>query len=466
MSTIVESSVIQDKTLQLFLAFCREHQVFRAGERVLVAASGGLDSTVLVHLLSRAAKLLHIEIEVAHIDHAQRGLASRREGAWVEVLAARLGLRMHRHQLSVAEGASHAELRESRRTWLQELAADLGASKIATAHHADDNAETFLMRAISGSGLQGLRAMAPVKEAWAKPLLWSTKEELRDYAKRYGLAWIEDPSNQRTEYLRNKLRADVLGSLEATRTGALRSLSRTALRLEEEERELETWIEEQLATQSHETSAMSLGWLETWPKGLQRRIFRIWLQKLGIMAQPRLVEDLLLGKEIIHSRGVFLKRSAMWVFQPETAFGHAWTAGMPVPIGNRISLGDSMAWSFCVSAPEPLKSFKHIMYLVLKDPRNVVAGSLVLGWRRLPRELALVTAETAKSDAVFSVLEAAKIPAPYRAFWPVLVDASRHECALAVVGLKVIGEYEWNGEGPALVIQAFFEEGLGSSEGT
>ncbi len=470
MSTIVESSVdslvAQDKSLQLFLGFCREHALFEAGDRVLAAASGGLDSTVLVHLMSRAAKPLRIEVEVAHIDHAQRGRASTREGAWVEVLAARLGLKIHHHKLTAAEGASHAELREGRRSWLKELAIDLGATKISTAHHADDNAETFIMRAISGSGLQGLRAMAPVKEEWVKPLLWATKSELRDYAKRFGLAWIEDPSNQRTDYLRNKLRAEVLGSLEATRSGALRSISRTALRLEEEERELEVWVQEQLRSQSPETNAMSLGWLETWPKGLQRRIFRIWLQELGINAQPRLVEDLLLGKEIIHSKGVFLKRSAMWVFLSETAFGNSWIKPMVVPIGNRVSLGESMAWSFCPNAPEPMKPFKHIMYLVLKDPRNVMPHTLVLNWRRLPRELGLVTAGVVNSDAVFAVLENAKIPAPYRPHWPVLVDMHNHQNALAVVGLKAIGECEWNGEGPALVIQSFFEEGLSSSEGS
>lgn len=466
MSTVVESSVIQEKSLQLFLAFCRDHSLFRAGERVLIAVSGGLDSSVLVHLMQRAAKLLDISVEVAHVDHAQRGEVSSREGAWVQVLASRLGLPSHLHKLHTATGATHAELRDLRRSWLLQLAGDVEASKIVTAHHADDNAENFLMRAMAGSGLQGLRSMAPLKGMWAKPLLWATKDELRDYARRHSLAWIEDPSNQRGVYLRNRLRQDVLQSLELTRVGSLRSLSRTALRIEEEERELEHWIAEQLKSQSHETNTLSQGWLETWPRGLQRRILRIWLQNLGIHSQPRLVEDLLSGKEIIHSRGVFLKRSSMWVFLPETDFGRLWQNGLPVGVGARISLGASMAWSFSPTAPEPLKAFKHLVYMVLRDPRTAPKGAMVMAWRRLPRELLVVRASEAGSREVQAKLEAAKIPVPYRTTWPVLVDANDRQNALAVVGLGALTGFEWNGEGPALVVQSFFEEGLSSSEGS
>lgn len=466
MSTVVESSLIQDKSLQLFLAFCREQQLFQVGDRVLVAASGGLDSTALVHLIHRASKLLHIDIDIAHIDHSQRGVASSREGSWVEVLGARLSVPVHRHKLEVPEGASHAELRLARRQWLTQLARDLGANKIATAHHADDNAETFLMRAISGAGLQGLRSMAPIKEEWVKPLLWASKEDLRDYAFRFGLAWVEDPSNQRNVYLRNRLRAEVLDSLESSREGALRSLSRTALRLEDEERELEIWIGEQLRSQNQEANALSMGWLESWPKGIQRRILRIWLQTLNIVSQPRLVEDLLLGKEIIHSKGVFLKRSAMWVFLPEVDFGSAWNEPIDVAIGNRVSLGESMAWSFCPNAPEPLKVYKHLVYLLLKDPRTVASGALLLNWRRLPQQIGLVKAGHVRSSFVDMVLESAKIPVPYRSLWPILVDRNQPQIPLAVVGLRAVSEYEWNGEGPALAVQSFFEDGLSSLEGS
>lgn len=466
MSTMVETSVVQDKSLQLFLAFCRDHSLFQAGEKVLVAASGGLDSSVLLHMVHRASKLLNIEVEVAHVDHGLRGTASDREGAWVEVLCSRLGVPCHRHKLSAPDSASHAELRSLRRQWLTELSKDLDVSKILTAHHADDNAENFLMRAIAGSGLQGLRSMAPIKGMWVKPLLWATKDELRDYSRKHLLAWIEDPSNQRGAYLRNRLRQDVMPSLELVRMGAVRSISRTALRIEEEERELEIWVGEQLRSQSQDTNALSLGWLETWPRGIQRRILRIWLQNLGIHMQPKLVEDLLDGREIIHTRGVFLKRSAMWVFVPEQNFGSIWESSLPLGLGVRISLGESMAWSFCPAAPEPLKFFKQLVYLSLKDPRTTAPGSLVLSWRKLPQKMCLIAASKVDSKEVSAKLEAAKIPVPYRPFWPVMVNAEDFNQPLSIIGLGVLDGYEWSGEGPALVIASFFEEGLSSSEGS
>jgi len=307
--------------------------------------------------------------------------------------------------------------------------------------------------------------MSPRDSVWVKPLLWATKEELRSYAKIHSLPWVEDPSNKRDKYLRNKVRKIMLDSLESARQGAVRSLSRTALRVEEEEAEIEVWISGQLETQSHDSTALSEGWLNSWPLALRRRVLRVWLKKIGLMPQPKLIETLLAGEEVVHAKGIFMKRSSMLVFIPEPGFGLGWEQIAELPIGKRISLGASSAWGFCSKAPESLSSTKHVFYMALKDPKNVLPGSTVLNWRSLPKFLCLVPASKIQDQhGLKEIFDLFRVPKPYRGRWPTLSDAQNPTIALALVGLSAIPRFEWKEEGPALVLQSFFEESLSTEE--
>ncbi|MBS1982804.1 MAG: tRNA lysidine(34) synthetase TilS [Bdellovibrionales bacterium] len=446
-----------DKFIQDSLRYLRDKQLVQPGQKVLVASSGGLDSSVLADLLASVARLLEIEIEIAHVDHRTRGQSSEREGTWVRVLAERLLVPSHALSVLPREGAAQAEFRDLRRQALLQLAADIGADVIATGHHADDNAETFLMRAMSGTGSRGLRGIPPKEGRWIRPLLWATRAELENYAREKGLAWVEDPSNSRGAYLRNRLRLEALPLLESVRAGSVRNLSRIAERLEDEERELDTWLDTLLEDKG---GWLSLGWLERWPTPLRRRALAVWFRRIGVDYDPLLIESLLKGEEIIHPAGSFLRRSDALVFTPERDFGDAWQNPIPLELGRRVSLGSSMAWSFLPSAPARLKHYELGCMLVFRDPRTAILGKgLVLDWNRSPWPLTL-RAKRAGEEKIDKILRLAGIPKPYWKHWPLLVSAENPERIVAVAGLEVLEEFRLVGAGRPVAFESFFEERL------
>lgn len=207
-------------------------------DRVLVAASGGLDSTALVHCLTEA----RWPIVVAHIDHGLRD-ESAQDGAFVAALAESLGVPCLRLEVRVGAGNVQAEARAARYRALAELASEADCSVVATGHTATDQAETVLMAMTRGAGLRGLAGMA-VRRALAdgitliRPLLHIPRGDLEAAAAANGWSWREDPSNATSAFLRNRVRHEVLPHLRAeggaavdARIAAAAADARAALRL-------------------------------------------------------------------------------------------------------------------------------------------------------------------------------------------------------------------------------------------
>jgi tRNA(Ile)-lysidine synthetase-like protein len=452
----------QHRFLQETLSFIRRRGVFNAGDRVLLAASGGLDSTILVHVMARVARLLQIEVAVAHVDHGTRGEASEREGIWVKVLAERLHLEAFSLGVAGSANSSQDELRSLRIEALENLARKQGFTSIATAHHADDNAETFLMRAISGTGQFGLAGIRPAEGKYRRPLLWATRVDLETYAREHRLAWVEDPSNARTEYLRNKVRINVLPEMEKARQGAIRNLARAAERLEEEESAWDTWLAGQMEGPK---DTLSQAWLERWPQPMRRRVLRFWLKRLEVSPTPQLLDALLKGEELIHPAGSFIRRADMLVFNREHDFGSLWQDPMAVDVGKRISLNPSMAWSFLPSAPLKQSQIALNMMMSFKSPsQRSPAGTLRLAWDRLPWPLALRSSSSAAELVqVQGVLKSYGIPKPYWKAWPLLVSQDRPDIVVGVVGLKVFDGFEAKGGERCVSIEHFYEDSLNRS---
>lgn len=453
------SSGRHNRFLQETLKFIREHRLIEPGMRVLVACSGGLDSTVAAEVLVELAALLEITVEFAHVDHRTRGASSEREGVWVRVLAERLGVRASSLRLLPLEKMSQMELRMARKKLLMDYALEQNFQAIVTAHHADDNAETFLMRALSGTGARGLTGI-PVRDSlWIRPLLWAAREDLEEYAREKALSWVEDPSNERGEYLRNRLRREALPLLEEIREGAVANLARAALRLEQEEQELNAWLK---SLMEEADQHLSVGWLERWPRPLQRRVLSLWLDRLRVPYDPALVESLIKGEEVIHPHGSFLRRADFIVFSADSDFGAEWAQPVEIPLGRRVSLGASLAWSFLPGAPGRLVSLEWSLYGIFRDPRRVVpgAGNQQFDWSRLPWPLVVRQPFDHEREAIEPILRRAGIPKPYWRKWPLLASAQNLDCRVGVLGLSIEKDFLPGTTGRRLTLESFFDEHL------
>lgn len=451
------SLLTQDKWVQQLVKFIRVHDLIKPGEKIVVAISGGLDSTCLAHLLVRASRMLEFNVEFAHVDHGTRGIASRSEGTWVKALADRLSVKSHLLKLAVPGiGKSQADLRADRRLLLTDLCEEQGAAKIATAHHGDDNAETFLMRAISGTGVGGLSAMSPQEGLWIKPLLWATRDELEAYVRRFRLAWVEDPSNAKGVYLRNRLRNEVFHTLEEIRPGAMKNMARLAERIAEESADIEGWLAPQF---EGPTELLSRAFVEKFPEALQRRIFKLWLKRLGLEPDPALVETLIDGQEVVHSKGTFLRRSDMFVFLEEVDFGAQWAEPQPVEIGRRISVGSSTAWSFLASAPRRLSRLQLSVHLYFRPVDQVVhANQVKLAWDEMPWPLSIrKRCQDDSKRELDEILSRNKIPRPFWKNWPLLVSSEDPSKIIALVGLEPLKKYHLNGVGRCVSMESFYD---------
>ncbi len=191
------------------------------GSRLLVAVSGGADSTASLVALSSIAREFGLELAAAHLHHGLRGTEADRDLEFVRALCARLGiplqaarwdcrLRMRRAGLTGEDG-----LRRLRRRFLLAAARRASAIAIATAHTADDQLETVLMRLARGTGLAGLGGMRERHGAWIKPLLGATRLDIERDLRANSLAWGEDSSNETRLWLRNRVRLAAVPALLA-----------------------------------------------------------------------------------------------------------------------------------------------------------------------------------------------------------------------------------------------------------
>ncbi len=201
------------------LGFVRQEKLFRDGDRVLVAVSGGPDSVALLHLLAGWRQELGLELAVGHFDHGLRR-ESQEEAAWVANLADHLKLPFHPGRGAVKELARTSRLslqmaaRKLRLSFLREVCAVHGYHKLALGHTADDQVELFFLRLLRGAGPGGLKGMWPATpEGAVRPLLAVGKAPLLAWLEEQAIPYRTDPSNLSRAYLRNRVRLDLLPEL-------------------------------------------------------------------------------------------------------------------------------------------------------------------------------------------------------------------------------------------------------------
>lgn len=213
-------------------------------KKILVAISGGIDSVVLTHLLYTHG----IELLLAHCNFQLRGTESDDDEAFVRTFAAELSVPLEVKRFDTHQYASSHQLntqlaaRELRYQWFDELASTHFCDAIATAHHANDNLETFFINLSRGSGLEGLLGIPEEKDTIIRPLLQFSRQQIYEYAQAKRLKWREDSSNETNKYVRNVIRHDIIPKLALVHPNYLENFNQTQEYLHQSARFIDFYI--------------------------------------------------------------------------------------------------------------------------------------------------------------------------------------------------------------------------------
>ncbi len=308
------------------------HNLFSSKEKILIAFSGGIDSTALLHLLSELQEEWPITFALGHFNHKLRRNAENEE-LFVRNVAEKLALPLYVSSEDVRTYAVERKLnieeagRKLRYYFLKDTAKKFGFSKIATGHTINDQAETFFMRLFRGSGLSGLSGIHPIVDNLIiRPLLNISREEIIDYLNSIKAEYQVDDSNSDMRFLRNRIRGELLPYLQKEFDPHLISrLGKVSSLFQEDEFVLKKLVDEELpnAVQGIEGQIfLDLNVLSILPLGLARRLTREFIAEIKGDLRKISFEDiesvlgLGVGKEYSLTKDCLLRREENRIFCP------------------------------------------------------------------------------------------------------------------------------------------------------
>ncbi|MGZ9736785.1 tRNA lysidine(34) synthetase TilS [Flavobacterium sp. GNP002] len=260
---------------------------FLSGKKILLATSGGKDSMVMVHLFQQ----LDYKIGIAHCNFQLRGMESFGDQNFVQEYASANDIQVFITQFDTKAFAEDYKVstqvaaRELRYNWFYELLETEKFDYILTAHHADDNLETFLINLSRGTGLEGLTGIPEQNDRVIRPLLAFSQEEMEEYAKLNNIKWREDSSNASDKYLRNKIRHHLVPMLKELNPNFLSSFHKTQTYLQEAQVMVEDasiMIYQQVAKQEEDTIYFDFIKLKKLPN--YKSYLYQWLKEFGFSA--------------------------------------------------------------------------------------------------------------------------------------------------------------------------------------
>lgn len=257
--------------LNKLLELVRRYDMVQPGDTVICAVSGGADSVALLFAMYLLREKLGIRLEAAHFNHKLRGAESDRDEAFVRALCDRYDIVLHVGTGEVIAGKKglEAAARDARYGFFSAL-----EGKIATAHTADDNAETVLMRLVRGTGLKGLGGISPVRDKLIRPMLLVTRQQVMEFLDEYHLSFVEDSSNETDAFLRNRLRHHAIPLLKQENPRLSENLSAMAMRLRQDE--------ESLSQIPDLTDGLDVNELRTMQPAQRSRILDAFLKSVGV----------------------------------------------------------------------------------------------------------------------------------------------------------------------------------------
>ncbi len=259
---------------------------------IVVSVSGGVDSITLLRLLYELKDEQDLELSVAHLDHGIRGVASEEDAEFVREVAGKLGLPSTVEKRDVKDLSDTAfsleeAARRVRYDFLEEVKKKEAADYVALGHNRDDQVETVLMHLIQGTGLRGLGGMDPVRDFYVRPLLNTSRREIRDYAETNGLNYRQDETNRDTDHLRNRIRHELLPELEENYNPQIRKKVKELSSLADEAR---SFIQEKVTKEIEELD-------------VEREDDQIRFQREGIQKLHPYLKKAVLRRLILKVRG-------------------------------------------------------------------------------------------------------------------------------------------------------------------
>lgn len=252
-----------------FSSFLHKNKLLSIDQEVLLAVSGGVDSVVLLHLMSKAG----VKFSIAHCNFQLRGNDSDGDEALVATLAKKFDAPFyHKHFETKKYAEEHGistqmAARDLRYAWFQALIDENNFSKLATAHHASDQVETIIFNLTKGTGISGLSGIPIINGHIIRPLLFASKEEIQNYAMTNSLTWREDSSNESTDYHRNHLRHKVIPELKKINPGLESTMLRNSKRFVAIDQFLEAEARKVCAsslTQQQTSTFLDLKWISSY----------------------------------------------------------------------------------------------------------------------------------------------------------------------------------------------------------
>lgn len=226
--------------LSQFRQYISEFGLFDETDKILIAVSGGIDSMVLAELFHRAG----FNFAIAHCNFGLRGAESNQDEKFVVSIAEAYGVPCFVKHFKTREYAGFNKIsvqmaaRTLRYEWFDELLAAEGFKTLATAHHLDDQIETFFINLLRGTGISGLHGIMPNRTKVVHPLMFAFRRQIEEFAGDEAIAYREDSSNRSTKYLRNKLRHDLMPLLAEINPEFRKTITFTIDRLRESEKML------------------------------------------------------------------------------------------------------------------------------------------------------------------------------------------------------------------------------------
>lgn len=427
-----------------------KYRMLSQADRVVVGVSGGMDSVALLSVLDKLRPAYGISLVVAHLNHRLRGQESRRDEIFVKNLARQLDLpceiqsvairRFKKKGMTLQEAA-----REVRFAFFRNAVEKHGAHKVALGQTADDQAETMVMRFIRGAGLAGLKGIPPVRDDLViHPLIEVRREEIEAYLTEEGLSHVEDSSNRKDVYLRNRVRNHLIPMLEGYNPNLKTSLGRMGQVLAQEEQYMKTTADEawdRIARWNGDVVCLDLTQFRDLHPALQFRLLRQTVGSIGGINAKRLgvihilsLSDLAGGQRshaVIHlpdritARRIYDRLEIGKGERPSTA-----AFDYPVTFPGITAIGE-LGKMLVIAFVDHWKVGEGSSHHVFLDPRRLQAPLRVRNWRHGDKFRPLGMTGSKKIKDCFIDW---KVPVEQRARVPLIVSG---EAIVWVVGYRI-----------------------------